>query len=497
VINFPNIPSNLRVPLFYADFDNSLANSGQRTQRTLIIGQKRSTGTAVAGTPIISAGASEAKALGGAGSMLALMVDAYRRSDPFGELWLLPLSDDGSATAATGSVNFTAAATAAGTFYLYIAGQRIAMACTGSQTAAQLATALAAAITAQTDLPVTAEVDGVVTSKVNLTAKNPGADSGDIDVRANYRGNRDGEALPTGMTITITAMSGGATNPSLTTPFTNLADKQFDVIVFPYTDSTSLNAFKTFMSTATGRWSYAKQIYGHGFGAYRGTLSAQASFGAGRNDEHMSILGVYDTPTPTFVVAADMAGVCAASLRADPARPVQTLALTTMLPPPIASRLDMPSRNTLLWSGVSTFSVSDDGTCRLENVITTYQTNGNSQPDDSYLEMETMFQLAYSMQSLRAMITSRFARVKLAADSGQPPLPGSNIVTPKTIRGAVVAHYRELELQGVVQNTPAFRAGLVVEIDAQNPRRVNVLWDGILTNGLRVLAVLNQFRLTA
>jgi phage tail sheath gpL-like len=72
-----------------------------------------------------------------------------------------------------------------------------------------------------------------------------------------------------------------------------------------------------------------------------------------------------------------------------------------------------------------------------------------------------------------------------------------NIVTPKTIRGAVVAHYRELELQGVVQNTPAFRAGLVVEIDAQNPRRVNVLWDGILTNGLRVLAVLNQFRLTA
>lgn len=493
MINFPNIPSNLRVPLFYADIDNSMANSGQRTQRALIIGQKTSAGTGVADTPVICAGVNDAKAVGGPGSMLAMQVAAYRASDPFGELWVLPIADNGAGTAAAGSLVFTAAPTANGTFYLYIAGIRVATVLTTLLTTTTMATALAAAINATPDLPVTA-TSSVAT--VTITARHKGIDAGDIDLRVNYLGARNGEVTPPGVTYTLNAMTGGATNPTLTTAFTNMADKGFDFIAFPYTDATSLNAFKALMSSATGRWSYLKQLYGHGFGAYRGTLGALQTFGVGRNDEHMSILGVYDTPTPTFVVGADLAGVCAVSVRADPARPVQTLAMSTMLAPPIINRFDMPSRNTLLWSGVSTFSVSDDGTCRLENIVTTYQLNAFSQPDDSYLEMETMYSIAYSMQSLRSLVTSKFARVKLAAN-GTPTPPGSNVVTPATIRGEVIAHYRALELAGIVQNTAAFQKGLVVEIDASNPRRVNVLWDGIYINGLRIFAVLNQFRLAA
>lgn len=52
-VPFSNIPSNLRVPLFYAEVDNSQANSGAQTQRTLIIGQITATGNGVVNVPVL------------------------------------------------------------------------------------------------------------------------------------------------------------------------------------------------------------------------------------------------------------------------------------------------------------------------------------------------------------------------------------------------------------------------------------------------------------
>src|SRR3954468_7585292 len=106
MVSFNSIPQSLRVPLFYAEFDNSQANTGEQSnQRTLIIGQITATGTAVPNVPIISQGVGDAVAAGGVGSMLALMTDRYRQNDSFGEVWYLPLADAGGGAAAVG--NFT------------------------------------------------------------------------------------------------------------------------------------------------------------------------------------------------------------------------------------------------------------------------------------------------------------------------------------------------------------------------------------------------------
>ena len=69
-------------------------------------------------------------------------------------------------------------------------------------------------------------------------------------------------------------MAGGSGAPSLTDPLGNLQDRAFDFIVNPYTDTTSLDAVKEFLSDATGRWSYAQQLYGHSFGALAGTYGS-------------------------------------------------------------------------------------------------------------------------------------------------------------------------------------------------------------------------------
>lgn len=491
-IAFKNIPSNLRVPLFYAELDNSKANTGATTQRALIIGQMTATGTGVANTPQISQGATEARTVGGQGSMLALMTAAYRAADPFGEVWYLPLADDAAAVAATGSVAFTAAATATGTLNLYIAGQRVTMAVTSTQTTAQLATALAAAINAVGDLPVTATAS---TTIVTLTAKNKGLAGNDIDIRVNYRGAAGGETTPAGLTMTITAMSAGATNPVLTTGLANLLDQPFDFIVMPYTDSTSLDAIKSFLSSTTGRWSWSKQIYGHAFAAYRGTLGSLTTFGTGRNDEHVSVMGFNDSPSPAWIWAADLAGTSASALRADPARPLQTLALSTVLAPPLASRFALTDRNTLLWDGISTFTVAQDGTVAIENLITTYQLNSFGAPDNSYLEVETLFTLAFVLRQLQSVVTSKYSRMKLAAD-GTRFAPGSAIVTPGIIKADLIAQYQTLEYNGFVQKSQQFAQGLIVQQNSTNPNRVDVLYPAVLIDQLRIFALLMQFTLS-
>jgi phage tail sheath gpL-like len=361
-----------------------------------------------------------------------------------------------------------------------------------TDTPTTIAAAIVAAVSANGTLPVTAtNAAGVVT----FTARNKGVAGNYIDIRLNYGGTAAGEATPAGITATIVAMASGATNPILTTALANLGDQPFDFIICPYTDSTSLDALKALLNDTTGRWSWSSQVYGHVFAAYRGTYSAQTTFGVTRNNQHETVMGFNDSPSSPWVWAADLAGTFAVASRADPGRPAQTLKMSTVLPPPLSSRFTLSERNTLLFDGISTFTVAQDGTVQLENIITTYQKNSFGQADDSYLEIETMFLLMFVLRDLAGVVTSKYSRVKLAAD-GTRFAPGAAIVTPSIIKADIIAEYQTLEYNGYVQNSQAFAAGLIVQINAQNPNRVDVLWPGSLISQLRVFALLAQFRLS-
>ena len=124
---FVNTPANWRLPLFSAELDNSQANTSTVQQRVLVIGQITAAGIAAPSIPLLSAGVSDAQLQGGVDSNLALMTAAYRGNDAFSELWYLPLSDAAGATAAAGTVTFTAQATANGTLSLYVGDVRYQM----------------------------------------------------------------------------------------------------------------------------------------------------------------------------------------------------------------------------------------------------------------------------------------------------------------------------------------------------------------------------------
>jgi phage tail sheath gpL-like len=485
-----NIPANIRVPLFYAELDNSGAFNFMPEYRSLIIAQRLAAGTVAADELVLVSSADQAKEYFGAGSVLAQMVEAYRANDSFTELWCLPVDDNGAGVAATGDITITGAATASGTLNIYVAGQKVQVAVTSGDDATAVGDSIEAAITAASNLPVTAaNVIGVVT----LTARHKGEVGNDIDLRMNYQGRLGGEQTPAGVTVSITAMNSGASNPILTTALAALGDERYDYIIVPYTDTTSLDELKSFMDDTTGRWAYDQQIYGHVFSAKSGTVAALDTLGDARNDAHVSIMGFYDSPTPSYEVSAIFGAQSAHALSIDPARPLQTLPMIGFRAPPQQSRFTISEKNTLLFSGISTTFV-EGGYVRIERVVTNYRENSWGQPDPSYLDVTTLASLSYILRFLRGRITQKWPRHKLAND-GTRFGDGQAIITPNIIRAELVAAYADLITSGITENMEAFKENLIVERDQNDPNRVNVLYPPDLVNQLRVFALVAQFRL--
>lgn len=494
-VSFNYIPTNVRVPLFYAEMDNSQAGYFTQNKRALLIGQKLAAGSAVANTPYLVSTTDMAKTLFGTGSMLARMHAAYRAQDAFGEVWCIPVADAGAGVQASGTITVTGPATAAGTINLYIGGQRVQVAVGASDAANTIAAAINTAINAATELPVTSTV---ATNVVTVTCRWKGTTGNDIAILDSFRGFAGGESLPTGVALAYSGsgfLASGATNPTLTgTVITAMGDEEYDYVIHPYTDSTSLDAFQTEYNDSTGRWSWSRQVYGHCYTALRGALGALTTAGGLRNDPHHTIAGIdADCPNPSWEYAAAYGGANALGLNVDVARPTQTLPLNGILAPRAGKRFLLTERQSLLNYGIATSYVSG-GQLRVERAITTYQKNAWSQSDPSYLDSETLHTLTEITRRMRNRITQKYPRHKLAND-GTRFAAGQAIVTPSVIRGEIMAEYSDMEELGLVENAKLFAKYLIVERDSTNPNRINVLLPPDLVNQLRIFALLNQFRL--
>ena len=488
-ISFDQIPDGFRAPLFY--IETSVTGTFSKDRKSLLIGQKLAAGAATAEMPVQVSSLAQAKALFGAGSMLASMMEFYRRGDPTGEVWALPLADDAAGVKATGTIEITGPATGSGTLVTYIAGRAVKTGVVAGDTATEIGAALAAAINTNTDLPVTAAAD---TGTVTLTARHKGASGNDIDIRVNYQGLAGGESLPAGVSVDITDMANGATNPDITAALSMLGDEEYDFVAMPYTDTTNLDAVKDSWGDVTGRWSWLKQIYGHVFSARTGGLAALGTFGNGRNDPHISVMGVYKSPTPPWEWAASLCAVSAVALFNHPARPLQTLPLPGVKAPALADRFDKGERNILLHDGIATYAVQADGTVTIERAISTYQLNAFGQADNAWLDVQTPATIWNVVRRLRYAITSKYARY-LLVNNGTRIGAGQPAVSPNDIRAELIAEYALMVRDGLVENIEAFAANLIVERDVNDPNRLNVLYKPDLVNQLNIFAVHADFQL--
>ncbi|ENU0862250.1 phage tail protein, partial [Citrobacter amalonaticus] len=177
---------------------------------------------------------------------------------PFGELYIIAVPE-ATGAAATVTITVTGAATETGTVNLYIGRTRVQAAVINGDDVAAVATAISAEINANADLPFTSSAAaGVVT----LTARHKGLCGNEIPVSLNYYGFGGGEVLPAGIQIAVASGTAGTGAPVLTGTIAAMADEPFDYIGHPFSDAASVNTLSNEMNDTSGRWSYARQLYG-------------------------------------------------------------------------------------------------------------------------------------------------------------------------------------------------------------------------------------------
>ncbi|EED0609274.1 phage tail protein [Escherichia coli] len=498
MISFNQIGDDNRIPLVQIEFDNSMAVTGTPAQRqsVLLFGQAAMKETAVQGSgqldvPVRITRASQARELWGRGSMIALMVAEFIAINPDTELYAIA-QGAGTGQPQACVMNIIGTATADGVLSVYIGGRRYLLAVTTGQKGKELVEALVQVINADVDAPFTAnaaEVSGDnaegLKGSMGVNARFTGECSVH-DLRVNYY---DGETTPAGLTLELVAPKQKATNPDITRSVAGMGNRQYNYIVMPYKDDANL---KVISDELLKRWGPVKMSDGVIWMAHTGTFGEVQAFGEKRNDFLATCTAIPKAPEPDYLWAASVCATCAPSLSSDPARPLQTLAVTPRLAPTAADRLTREERNSLLWSGIATVTVATGDVVQIERQVTMYRQNAYGDNDPSYLDVETIYTLSYLRYSLRTFITQRFPRHKLA-DNGTPVSAGQNIVTPEIMTLQLIALGEEWVEQGLVENLDTFKKNLLVERNASDRNRLDVLCTPDLVNQFRFMAAQIRF----
>ena len=486
-IAFNEVPANLRVPGVYIEINGAgaAAGLGDQPYRILMFGQRTTAGTVAANVPTRVRSAAEAAKYFGVGSMIHGMVKASVANNRQIETMVIAMADPGAGVAATATISFAVTTPTPGTLNFHVAGQRVQVGVTSSSTDETLATATAAAINAETSLPVTAEVNGSDATQVDLTCRHKGTIGNEIDLRVNYY---DGESTPAGVTPTIVGFANGTGTPDLAAAMAVAPADQYIIWVAPYVDASLLTALEAELQD---RWGPTRNNGGVAFTASSASHSTVAALGESRNSEHLSIMGAYGSPTPTYEYAAAVAATVGGSAERDPARPFQTLELKGVGAPIVSQRWDDTERNLLLFDGIATTRVAPGGTVVLERVITTYQQDNLGTDDIAFLDVNsvlTVDRLRYDMRGIMA----KYPRHKLGIDS-KNYASGDAIVTPSMIRAELISLFSEWEEKAWVEDAAQFAQDMVVERDSEDPNRLNIQISPNLINQLRVVGAQISF----
>ena len=464
-VSFDKIQTSTRKPGVYVEWNTKLAvrNLPTNKQRVLLIAQHSNpkAGKLTALANIYSA--ADVAAAYGAGSQAHLMALAAIKAYAYADLSLITVADNEAGVAATGNITITGTADTQGVLRVNIGNaDTLTVGVAANATAATVASAVKAAIDAETSLPVTATAsEGLVT----LTAKNKGTHGNHIRIRT---GN-----TAEGITVAVKAMSGGDADADIGPALNAVIAEGHNLIAVGCTDEANLLKLRTHLETVGApeekRW--ALGIYGQ-----TGAL-AQTTTQAGRlNSGYLYSAWYRKTPSLPCELAAAFAAVVASE--EDPARPLNTLKLNGIGVCDSADKTMRTEQENALYNGVTPIETSPDGTsAQIVRAISTYTKTANGTADESLLDVTTVRTLIYVSRACVDRIALRFPRDKLSDRT--PPRVRSELID-------VLMRCEELEiLERVEENLPK----LIVERDLQNTGMLNCRIPSDVVNGLHVVGM--------
>lgn len=211
---------------------NASVSVENTAHKVLFVGQKVTAGSAAAGALVENIlNDNSEDSLFGVNSQIAAMIRAAKKENQVTQFDAIPLDDDGAGVAATGTIVIVGTATAAGTLVVIVGSEKnhkYTIAVASGDTPTVIGDAIEAAINADTKAPVTAVN---VTGTITMTADNKGTYGNDIGLSIS--------GVVTAVTHSVTVMSSGATDPTLTSVFDVIGEKRYQTIIWPYPADTS------------------------------------------------------------------------------------------------------------------------------------------------------------------------------------------------------------------------------------------------------------------
>lgn len=477
------------VPGTYVEITARTGGLALQPHQSLLVGQIGEDATMNPGEVYEVDSAAEGVALAAPGSQLAQQIAAYRAVDTLTPLSVVGVADAPTATQASGSIAITGTATESRPLALYIAGRRLVVGVATGDTATAVATKIVNAATAiATELPVEVEATA---GEIEITSRAGGS----IANVAIGHSQLSGERPSAGLTIVVTALTGGATDPDYAPVIAAIGDSQYNTISIGLSDAVNAKLFATELER---RWGPLAQIDGVAFVGKADTRSNLSSYvSTNFNSGLFYVVGQEVSPVmeAPWETAAKVAAISALQAQADPSLHPTGDVLTGSRAAKKGMRFTFEQRNTLLGGGISTLGATSDGRLQIERLVSSYTKGPTGLPDTALKDLHKVRTLSAMRFSFRAMMGSKYSKAKLQDDA--PVLPsGQIIMTPSLMRAEIIALAEQWVQAGWMEggSMKQFKKELVVQRSESDSSRLEALlppdlMDNLFVTAARIAAV--------
>ena len=391
-----NIPETM-IPGSYTGYNYYAGPNGlpANIQKVLLIGDKSSAGSIAANKPTEVATEQEAIALAGSGSVLMQMYKAAKKAWKYAQISFL-CYEVAASSAATWAFTLTGTATAAGQVGVDCNGVQFVTGVAKTDTAAAIATALAAEINNTPDAPFTAAADS---GTVTLTAKCKGAyistAAGGLNVSA--------ISTATGVTAGNVTTTAGTGTVNLETALAAAFPERYHIIVSPVSDETNLGKLKVHLEAAAAPLEQRGQRAICAMVA--NSASAAKTEALKHNYERIHIAAVKNKINATaWEIAACLGAIFASNSK--PNVPMNGVAIPGLAIPAVDDKWSGEEQDLLLYGGVIPL-VEEDGQLCIVRAVTTKSNNSGSR-FTKLIDTGVIASLDYFRDSILAMHKAKY-----------------------------------------------------------------------------------------
>ncbi|WP_066568042.1 phage tail sheath subtilisin-like domain-containing protein [Snodgrassella sp. CFCC 13594] len=459
-VSFDTIPSSIRVPGRYIEFNtrNAVRGLPQNPQKMLLVAPMLSAGKQAALEPVQLFSDADAADLFGSGSWAHRCVTQAFTNNAYLDLTVIGVADAEAGVAATGSVTFTGTATSVGVATVTIGGTAYQTSISSGDTAADIATRLRTVV----NVPDTQVTAAGAAGTLALTAKNKGAIGNEISVSAT--------CTASDISFAVTAFASGDVNGDIGPALDVVAGKRYQVICSAFTDDANAAKLSDHIEAVSNAIEKRGCI---GVMGWRGTLATGTTFAGKLNDGRITVAWYKKAIEGNAVIAAGYAAVLA--YEEDPAKPLNTLEVKGLTVTPDSDWPLYAEFNSALYNGLTPLEVKSNKV-QIMRAVSTYTTNATGTDDPALLDITTIRTLDYVRDAVDQRIALRFPRDKLSSK------------TPRRVKSEILDVLLKCEDAEILEEVMANKNLLVVQRNGSDVNRLDAIIPADVVNGLHVFA---------